>query len=131
MKTQTTHQTVEVRADGERLFFHASAILLVETADRLGLTAALLESMAPRRERRSGHDPGAVLRDLAVTFADGGHHVSDLGLLHGQEPLFEAVASETTAHRVLRSVDACSMRSVALGRSRWSAPGTQAPGRRS
>ncbi len=57
---------------------------MVELADRLGLTEALSEAMAPTRERRSAHDPGVVLRDLAVAIADGGDHVTDLGVLRGQ-----------------------------------------------
>jgi hypothetical protein len=89
VKTQTTTQTVEVRADGEGLVSHAGAFLLVELADRLGLTASLSEAMAPTRERRSAHDPGVVLRDLAVAIADGGDHVSDLGVLRGQEACSE------------------------------------------
>jgi Transposase DDE domain group 1 len=104
VKTQTTSQTVEVRADGEGLVSHAGAFLLVELADRLGLTAALSEAMAPTRERRSAHDPGVVVRDLAV--ADGGDCLSDLGVLRGQEVLFGRVASESTAHRVIKSIDA-------------------------
>ena len=61
--------------------------------------------MAPTRERRSAHDPGVVLRDLAVSIADGGDCLTDLGVLRGQESLFGAVASESTAHRVLKSID--------------------------
>ncbi len=106
MKTKQTVQTVDVRADGEGLVSHAGAYLLVELADRLGLTAALSAAMAATRERQSAHDPGVVLRDLAVAVADGGDHVSDLGVLRGQAALFGEVASETTAHRVLKSVDA-------------------------
>ena len=106
VKTQTTSQTVEVRADGEGLVSHAGAFLLVELADRLGLAAALSGAMASTRERRSAHDPGVVVRDLAVAIADGGDRVTDLGVLRGQEALFGAVASETTAHRVLKSIDA-------------------------
>ena len=105
VKTQTTAQTVEVRADGEGLVSHAGAFLLVELADRLGLTAPLSVAMAPTRKRRSAHEPGVVLRDLAITIADGGDHVTDLGVLRGQEALLGAVASETTAHRVLKSID--------------------------
>ncbi len=41
-----------------------------------------------------------------MAIADGGEHVTDLGVLRGQEALFGAVASETTAHRVVKSVDA-------------------------
>src|SRR5829696_2850198 len=117
VKTQTTSQTVEVRADGEGLVSHAGAYLLVELADRLGLTAALAEAMAPTRERRSAHDPGAVLRDLAVAIADGGDHVTDLGVLRGQEALFGAVASETTAHRVVKSIDADLLEAIRVARA--------------
>jgi hypothetical protein len=68
VKTQTTRQTVEVRADGEGLVSHAGAYLLVELADRLGLTEALSGAMAPTRERRSSHDPGAIDLDLRDNF---------------------------------------------------------------
>jgi len=118
VKTQTTAQTVEVRADGEGLVSHAGAFLLVELADRLGLTAALAEAMAPTRERRSAHEPGAVVRDLAVAIADGGDHVSDLGVLRGQEALFGAVASESTAHRVIKAIDAQALEGIRSARAR-------------
>jgi len=117
VKTQTTRQTVEVRADGEGLVSHAGAYLLVELADRLGLTAALSEAMAPTRERRSAHDPGVVVRDLAVAIADGGDHLSDLGVLRGQEALFGAVASETTAHRVVKSIDSEALEALRAARA--------------
>jgi hypothetical protein len=117
VKTHTTAQTVEVRADGEGLVSHSGAFLLVELADRLGLTAALSEAMAPTRERRSAHGPGVVLRDLAVAIADGGDHVSDLGVLRGQQALFGAVASETTAHRVLKSIDAGLLEAIRAARA--------------
>src|SRR5680860_721632 len=105
VKTQTTCQTVEVRADAEGIVSHAGAHLLAELADRVGLTAALSAAMAPTRERRSAHDPGVVLRDLIVAIADGGDCVTDLGVLRDQGALFGAVASERTAHRVVKSID--------------------------
>lgn len=118
MKTQTTRQTVEVRADGEGLVSHAGAYLLVELADRLGLTAALSEAMAPTRERRSAHDPGVVLRDLAASVADGGNCLSDLGVLRGQEALFGTVASESTAHRVIKSIDTLVLEAIRGARAK-------------
>jgi hypothetical protein len=45
--------------------------------------------MTPDRERRSGKNPG-VLRVLVVAVADGGDHVSDLGVLRDQEALLAA-----------------------------------------
>ncbi len=122
MKTQATTQAIEVRADGEGLASHAGAYLLVELADRLGLTAALSAAMASTRERRGAHDPGVVLRDLAIAIADGGDHLSDLGALRGQEALFGAVASETTAHRVLKSIDAGLLEGVRKAAGRRPSP---------
>jgi Transposase DDE domain group 1 len=98
-------QTVEVTADGDGLVSHAGAALLVELADRVGLTSAPAQGMAATRERRSAHDPGRVLRDVAVMLADGGDCVTDMDAYRGQEHLFGAKASETTTHRVLKSVD--------------------------
>jgi hypothetical protein len=97
--------TVEVTADGEGLVSHAGVALLAELADRVGLTAALSDSLSATRERRSRHDPGRVVRDLALMLCDGGDCVQDLQALRGQETLFGPVASETTAHRVLKSID--------------------------
>lgn len=104
MKAKTLGAKVEVRSDGAGLVSHAGAFLLSELADRIGLTKALSEAMAPTRQRRSAHDPGVVLRDLVVAIADGGDCVADLGVLRGQEDLFGQVASESTAHRVVRSI---------------------------
>jgi Transposase DDE domain group 1 len=105
VKPTTRPRTVEVTSDGEGLVSHAGAALVAELADRVGLTVALSEALAVTRERRSAHDPGRVLRDVAVMVADGGDCVEDLEALRGQERLFGAVASETTAHRVLKSID--------------------------
>jgi len=55
--------------------------LLVGLADKIGLTAALSDAMAPTRQRASAHDPGVVLRDLAVMLADGASGLSGLGAL--------------------------------------------------
>jgi hypothetical protein len=37
--------------------------------------------------------------------ADGGDCVTDMDVFRGQERLFGALASETTTHRVLKSID--------------------------
>jgi DDE family transposase len=93
--------TVDVRADGEGLVSHAGAGLLAEAADRLGLTDALSRALAPVRERRGRHDPGRIVRDLAVMLADGGDCLSDLRAVRDQQPLFGPVASDATAFRVI------------------------------
>jgi hypothetical protein len=43
------------------------------------------------RERRSGHDPGRLVRDLAVMLADGGEALTDLGAIREQAPLLGEV----------------------------------------
>jgi hypothetical protein len=96
--------TVEVRADGEGLVSHAGAALLAETADRIGLTAALSRALGGTRQRRGRHDPGRVVRDLAVMVADGGDCLSDLRAVRDQQPLFGEVASNATAFGVIDEV---------------------------
>jgi len=57
--------------------------------------------LAGLKARRRGHDPGRVIRDLAVMLADGGECVSDLGAQRDQEGLFGPIASDSTAFRVI------------------------------
>jgi hypothetical protein len=93
--------TVEVTADGAGLVSHAGTALLAEVGDKLGLTRALSTRLAGVKQRRRGHDPGAVIVALAVMLADGGECVSDLGAVREQDALFGAVASDSTAFRTI------------------------------
>jgi hypothetical protein len=96
--------TVDVTSDGEGLVSHAGSALLAQVADRTGLTRALSLGLSAMKERHSGHDPGRVVRDLAVMLADGGECVSDLGGLRDQLALFGKVASSATAYRVIERI---------------------------
>ena len=96
--------TVEVSADGEGLISHAGTALLGEVADKVGLTPALSHELAAMRRRRSGHDPGRVVRDIAVMLADGGEALADLGAIREQAPLFGTVASDSTAYRAIERI---------------------------
>jgi Transposase DDE domain group 1 len=93
--------TVEVTADGPGLVSHAGTALLGQVADKVGLTSALSVRLAGIKQRRRGHDPGRVVRDLAVMLADGGECVSDLGATRDQDALFGKVASDSTAFRMV------------------------------
>ena len=124
--------TVDVLADGTGLSSRAGSALLALTAQRLGLTDGLSGALAGTRQRRSAHDPGRVLCDLAVMAADGGRCVSDLAVLAGQPALFGNLASVATARRVLFSIGQAEIDRVrqarALARERsWKAGA--APGR--
>jgi Transposase DDE domain group 1 len=98
---RNSFRTVDVAADGIGLSSRSGTALLAVTAQRLGLAEGLSAALTHTRERRSVHDPGRVLCDLAVMAADGGRCVSDLAVLAGQSALFGEVASVSTARRVL------------------------------
>src|SRR3954470_1148537 len=98
--------TVDVSADGAGLVSHAGSALLARVADKLGLTKALSLRLGAIKQRRRGHDPGRVIRDLAVMLAGGGECVSDLGAVRDQQALFGPVASDSTAFRVIDRVAA-------------------------
>jgi hypothetical protein len=93
--------TVEVTSDGAGLVSHTGTALIAQLADKVGLTSALSARLAGLKQRRRGHDPGRVIRDLAVMLVDGGECVSDLGAVREQNALFGSVASDSTAFRVV------------------------------
>jgi hypothetical protein len=93
--------TVDVRADGVGLVSHAGSVLLAQIAEKTGLSRALSDVLAGPRRRRGAHDPGRVVRDLAVMLADGGDCLADLRAVRDQAPLFGPVASDSTAFRVI------------------------------
>ena len=97
VKRERSVESVQVVADAEGLSSRAGTALVAAVADRVGLTAALSEALADLRQRRSRRDPGRVVRDLALTLGDGGDCLSDCRVVHGQPPLFGAVASTPPA----------------------------------
>jgi hypothetical protein len=108
---------ITVTSDGTGVVSHLGSRLLAGMADRTGLTEAFGEALAGLRERRSGHDPGWVLTDLAVLLADGGRAISDLAVLRDQRALFGAVASTATAWRVLDKIDAAALNRLRAARA--------------
>jgi hypothetical protein len=94
----------DVTCDGDGIAGHVGAALLMELADRLGLTRALGWRAGRTQTSRHRHDAGAVLRNLAVLLADGGDCLSDLAVLREQPELFGPIASTPTAWRVVERV---------------------------
>jgi hypothetical protein len=88
------------------LVSHAGSALLAQAADTLALTRALSLRLAGLKQRRRGHDPGRVIRDLAVMLADGGECVADLGVVRDQGALFGPIASDSTAFRMVDRIAA-------------------------
>ncbi len=99
-------ESVQIVADADRLTSRAGTALLVGLADRTGLTGAFSRAMGGVRKRRSRHDPGRTLRDLAVMIADGGDCLADLSALRDQPTLFGDLPSDATAWRALAALDA-------------------------
>jgi hypothetical protein len=110
-------RTLQVVADDTGAVAHAGSAVLRELADRLGLTAGLSGAMAGTRERRSAHDPGRVLGDLALMLADGGDCLHDLGALRDQADLFGHVASDATAWRAIDAVDETRLAGIRAARA--------------
>jgi hypothetical protein len=75
--------------------------LLAQVADRLGLTSGLSLRLAVLKQRTGRHNPGRVIRDLAVMLAGGGECVSDLAVVREQQALLWLVASDSTAFRTV------------------------------
>ena len=107
MQPTTSRTPPTITCDGAGVVSHAGTVLLVELADRIGLTAALSEATDGLRERRAGHDPGRVLVDVAVAIADGAVTISDVQTLADQQGLHGpagSVASTPTIWRVLADI---------------------------
>jgi DDE family transposase len=109
---------VHVSADGTGVVGHAGARLLADLADATGLTSAYSTALGPLRPRGTGHDPGRVAVDLAVTLANGGETITDLAALRDQGEVFGPVASTPTAWRLLADLDERVLARLRSARSR-------------
>ena len=78
--------------------------VVAELARNLDHAAPLVQQQRGEAVARRGHDPGRVVRDLAVMLVDGGECVSDLGVVREQVALFGVVASDSTAFRMVDRV---------------------------
>ena len=117
MNRNRRRRALRVTTGGKGVVGHAGARILADLADTLGVGAALSAAMASTKLRRSGHDRGNVLVDLAVTLADGGETISDLAVLRDQPELFGQVASTPTAWRTLEAIDDAVLARIAEARA--------------
>ncbi|MGH7883521.1 MAG: IS1380 family transposase [Candidatus Dormibacteraceae bacterium] len=98
------YRKLVVTGDGQGVVNHAGAVALSHLADTLGLTQSLSMGTRFMRRRRAGHDRGVVLRDLAVSIANGGDSVSDMGSLRDNPKVHGELASGATVMRVVRAM---------------------------
>jgi len=95
----------EVTRDMSGLTSRAGTALLTGLCDRIGLTAGLVGALSAH-SRKVAHEPGRIVRDLAVMLSDGGDCLTDLGVLRDQQVLFGNVASDATAYRCIERLNA-------------------------
>jgi len=104
-----------VEVDGDEVGSHAGNVITRMLADRTGLTDAL--SAAISRPEVT-HDRGALLRDVAVSIADGATNLSGSRVLRDQERLFGEVASLPTMWRGLNEIDAAALAAITAARNK-------------
>ncbi|SDZ01329.1 Transposase DDE domain-containing protein [Geodermatophilus africanus] len=75
------YPSLAVDGQGSSVVPNAGAVLLLRTAQTVGLAASLSDALGPWRRPTAVHDPGKVLLDLAVSLAVGGDCLADLAQL--------------------------------------------------
>ncbi|MBF6302927.1 IS1380 family transposase [Nocardia amamiensis] len=134
-KSISPYPAVAVDGDGSGVVSQAGAVLLLRTAERIGLVKGLSKALAPWRKPLATHNPGKIVLDLAASLALGGDCVSDLAVLRDEPGVFGPVASDPTVSRLVAVLAAdaskvlsaiASARADARGHA-WVLAGEQAP----
>ncbi|GAB3474303.1 IS1380 family transposase [Amycolatopsis cihanbeyliensis] len=121
---------------GSGVVSQAGAVLLLRTAEAVGLTGGMSEVLAPWRKPAAVHDPGKIVLDLAVTAALGGDCLADVGMLRAEPGVFGVVASDPTVSRMVTALAADASKALAALRSArasaravaWDRAGEHSPG---
>ncbi|MGF6888423.1 hypothetical protein ABIA39_007638 [Nocardia sp. GAS34] len=100
-KSISPYPALAVDGDGSGVVSQAGSVLLVRTAERVGLVKGLSKALAPWRKRLATHDPGKIVLDLAASLAVGGDCASDLAVLRADPGVFGLVASDPTVSRLV------------------------------
>jgi Transposase DDE domain group 1 len=129
------YPALAVDGQGSSVVPNAGAVVLLRTAETVGLTAALSAAVAPWRRPLARHDPGKMLLDLAVNLAIGGDCLADLAQLRTAPQVFGQVASDPTISRLIDTLAAdapAALAAIATARATararaWSLAGEHAP----
>ncbi|MGW3473576.1 transposase [Saccharopolyspora sp. NPDC000995] len=79
----------------------AGAVLLLRTAETVGVTSGLSEALSPWRKPLAVHDLGKIVLDLAIAVAVGGDCLADIALVRTEAGVFGSVASDPTVSRLI------------------------------
>lgn len=134
-KRSGSYPPVRVEGNGRAVVSQAGAVLLVETARKTSLDAALSTALAPWRKPWAVRDPGKILLDLALATALGGDCLADVAMLRAEPELFGPVASDPTVSRLVDTLATAGPRALgAIRRARgevcervWQLAGPDAP----
>jgi hypothetical protein len=135
-KTTGLYPPLVVDGHGASVVPNAGAVLLLRTAETVGLTSALTEALRPWQRPLARHRPGKVLLDLAVALAIGGDCLADLAQLRAAPQLFGPVASDPTVSRLVDTLAAdapAALAAIAAARAAararaWALAAEHAPG---
>jgi hypothetical protein len=95
-----------IEGGGRGVVSQAGAVLLVETVRKSGLGGAISAALAPWRKRRTVHDPGKVLLDVALAMALGRDCLADVAMLRAEPDVFGPTASDPTVSRLVDALAA-------------------------
>ncbi|MFI9411349.1 IS1380 family transposase [Nocardia gamkensis] len=134
-KCSSPYPRLAAGGSGAGVVSQAGAVLLLRTAETVGLTRVLPEALARWRKPLSVHDPGKMVLDLAVAVALGGDCLADIGMLRAEPGVFGPVASDPTVSRVIAALAAEAPKALAAIRSArataraeaWAGAGDRAP----
>ena len=134
-KSTSPYPQLSASGTGTGVVSHAGAVVLLRTAEKTGLTAALSTELARFRKPLARHDPGKIVLDLATALAIGGDCLADIAQLRAHPELFGAVASDPTVSRLIGMLAADAETALdAIDRARatarahaWTAAGRAAP----
>ena len=104
MRESTWYPRLAVDGDGSGLVSQAGTLLLVRTAEKIGLVKGLSQALSPWRKPLSTHNPGKIVLDLAIAVAAGGDCAADVSLLRTQPGVFGLVASDPTVSRLVSAL---------------------------
>jgi DDE family transposase len=134
-KRSGPYPALAVDGQGSSVVPNAGAVLLLRTAQTVGLVSALSDALGPWRRPTARHDPGKVLLDLAVSLAVGGDCLADVAQLRGAPEVFGLVASDPTVSRLVDALAAdapAALAAIAAARAMtraqvWALAGKHAP----
>lgn len=135
MSEFTWYPRLAADGDGSGLVSQAGTLLLVRTAEKIGLVKGLSQALAPWRKPLATHNPGKIVLDLAIAVAAGADCAADVSVLRTQPGMFGSVASDPTVSRLVSTLAADAPKALsAIAKARataraaaWKRAGEHAP----